>query len=49
MSSTVDKIVVNFLFPTIFPIVGKRNHETIAEVNFKLNANAASIQSNLGE
>ena len=49
MSSTVDKIVENFPFPTILPIVGEPNYETIAQVHFKLNENSASIQSNLGD
>ena len=48
MSSTVDKIVKNFPFYTIFPIVGEPNYETIAKVHFKLNENSASVQSNLG-
>ena len=49
MLSTVDKIVENSQFPTILPIVGKPNYKTISEVHFKLNANSASIQSNIGD
>ena len=47
MLSTFDKIVETFLFPTILPIVGEPNYETITKVNFKLNANSASVRSNL--
>ena len=47
MPSTVDIIVENFPFPTIFPIVGEPNYKTIAEVHFKLNANSSLVQSNL--
>ena len=49
MSSTVDKTVENFPFPTILPIVGEPNYKTIAKVHLKLNANYASVQSNLGD
>ena len=49
MLSTVDKTVENFPFPTIFPIVGEPNYETISKVHFKLNANFASVKSNLGD
>ena len=41
MASTVNKIVENFPFPTISPIVGEPNYKTIAGVHFKLNANSA--------
>ena len=46
---TVNKIVKIFSFPTIFPIVGEPNYETIAEVHFKLNVNFALVQSNFGD
>ena len=49
MSSTVKKIVENFPFPTILPIIGEPNYDTIAKVHFKLSANSASVQSNLGD
>ena len=49
ISSTVDKIVKNFPFPTILPIVGEPNYKAIAKVHFKLNANFASVQSNIGD
>ena len=48
MSSTVNKTVEKFPFPTIFPIVGELNYETIAKVHFKLNAISALVQYNLG-
>ena len=41
------KIVGGFSFPTISPIIGASNYETIAEVHLKLNSNAASILWNL--
>ena len=43
MSSTVNKTVKNFPFPTILPIIGKPNYETIAKVHLKLNANSVSV------
>ena len=48
MSTVIDKIVDSFPFPTIPPIVGTPTYNTIADVNLKLNLNAASVQSNLG-
>jgi hypothetical protein len=44
----IDKIVEGFPHPTIPPIVGIPTYEAIAELNLHLNANAASVQSNLG-
>ena len=48
MPTDIDKIVDGFTFPTIPPIVGTPTYNTIAEVNLKLNSNAAYFQSNLG-
>ena len=48
MPTGINKIVNGFSFPTIPPIVGTPTYKIIAEVNFKLNPNAASVQSNLG-
>ena len=48
MPTALDMIVDGFPFPTIPPIVGTQTYNTIAKVNFKLNSNAASVQSNLG-
>ena len=48
MPSTIDNILDGFPFPTIAPIVGLPNFETISELHMKLNSNGASVQSNLG-
>ena len=47
-ASTAEKIVESFPHPTILPIIGQPNYETIAEVHLKLNANAASVHSHRG-
>jgi hypothetical protein len=49
MPTSIDKIVDGFPHPTIAPIIGTPTYESIAELNFQLNANAASVQSNLGD
>jgi hypothetical protein len=38
-----------FPHPTITPVIGIPTYESIAEINLKLNANAASVHSNLGD
>ena len=43
-----QKIVDGFPFPTIDPIIGTPDYESIADIHLKLNSNAASVQSNLG-
>ena len=48
MPTTIDKIVDGFPFPKIPPIVETPTYNTIAEINLKLNSNAASVQFNLG-
>ena len=48
MSSLTKKIVDGFLFPTIDPITGTPDYERIADIQLKLNSNAASVQSNFG-
>ena len=48
MTTTIEKIVDGFPFPTIPPIAGTPTYNTISEVNFKLNSNSASVQSNFG-
>ena len=48
MPTAINNILYGFPFSTISPTVEAPNYETIAEVNLKLNSNAASIQSNLG-
>jgi hypothetical protein len=48
-SSYTGNPIEGFPHPTISPILGILNYETIAEVNLQLNANAASVHSNLGD
>ena len=48
MPSVVDSIVDGFPFPTVQPIIGEPNYESIAALHLQLNANAASVQSHLG-
>ena len=49
MPSNVNNIVSGFPHPLIPSHIGIPTYATIAEVNLKLNANAASVQSNLGD
>jgi hypothetical protein len=49
MPSDVDHITDGFPHPTVMPITGVPTYESIAELNLQLNANAASVQSNLGD
>ena len=42
------KIVDGFPFPTINPIIGTPDYESIAEIHLKLNSNDVSVHSNLG-
>ena len=48
MPSLIDKIVDRFSFPTIDPIIGTPDYESIADIQLKLNLNATSVQSNYG-
>jgi hypothetical protein len=48
MPSLVDSIVEGFPFPSVHPIVGEPHYESIAALHQQLNANAASVQSHLG-
>ena len=48
MQLTPDRIIESFPHPTIMPIVGQPTYETLAEIHLKLNTNAASVQSHLG-
>ena len=48
MPSALEKIVESFPHPTVSQIVGHPSYETIAELQLKLNTNAASIYSHLG-
>jgi hypothetical protein len=49
MATDVEKVVDGFPHPTIAPIVGVPTYESINALNLQLNANAASVQSNLGD
>ena len=49
MLSALDKVVELFPHPTVQPIVGQPSYETIAELELKLNTNAASVHSNRGD
>ena len=46
--TSIDKIIEGFPYPTLPKINGEPTYATIAEVHQKLNANAASVHSNLG-
>jgi len=46
--ASINKIVGIFPHPIITPIIGKPTYETICPVHLFLNANAASVQSHLG-
>ena len=46
--SIAEIILENFPHPTIAPIMGQPNYETLAEVYLKLNTNSASIHENRG-
>ena len=46
--SSIEKIVDRFSFPTIDPIIGTPDYESIADIHLKLDSNSASVQSNLG-
>ena len=48
MSSSIKEIVDGLLFPTIDPIVGIPDYESIVDIHLKLNSNAASVQSSFG-
>ena len=48
VATAIHKLVNNFPHPNLSPIVGQPNYETLAQLHLKLNSNAASIHSNLG-
>ena len=48
MPAPVDRIVDGFPHPTINPVLVMPTFATIADTNLQLNANAASVHSNLG-
>ena len=48
MTSAVDKVKDSFPFLSVEPIIGQPTYDSIRELNKKLNANAASVYSHLG-
>ena len=48
MPTLIESVVEGFPFPTVHPIVGEPNYESIAALHQQLNANAASVPSHLG-
>jgi hypothetical protein len=48
MPTETDKVIDGFPHPSILPITGTPDYPSIAELQLELNANAASVQSNLG-
>ena len=49
MPSVIETIVDTFPYPSVPPIERLPTYSTIKELHLKLNANAASVQSNLGD
>jgi hypothetical protein len=47
--TSLDHIISGFPHPSIPPIIGTPTYETLANLQLHLNANAASVQSNLGD
>ena len=48
MTSSIDKTVENFPYPTLTPIAGVPDYEILAEFHMQSNCNLPSIQYNLG-
>ena len=48
MASSVENIVENFPYPTLTPITGVPDFETLSELHTQANSNSSSIQFNLG-
>jgi hypothetical protein len=48
MPTLMKSAVEGFPFPTVHPIIGEPNYESIATLHQQLNANAASVPSHLG-
>ena len=48
MPSSIENIVDEFTFPTIDPIIGTPDYESIADIHLKLSSNSALFQFNLG-
>ena len=49
MASSTEKIRDNFPFLSVEPIVGEPTYDTIKALHQKLNTNAASVHSHLGD
>ena len=45
----INKITAGFPHPTVDPIIGLPSYETIKDLQVQLNANTASIFSNIGD
>ena len=48
MTSSLNKIIESFPHPTILKIVGQPTYETLAEIHLKINTNATSVHSHIG-
>ena len=48
MPSSIEKIVDGFSFPTIDPIIGTPDYESIEDIHLKLNSDSAAMHSNIG-
>jgi hypothetical protein len=48
MTTAINKLVNNFPYPSIPPIIGQPLFQTLVQLHLQLNSNAASIHSNLG-
>ena len=48
MTSSIEKMVESFPYPTLTPIAGIPDYESLAELHTQANCNSSSIQSNLG-
>ena len=46
--SSIEKMVKSFPYPTITPVAGVPDYESLAELHTQSNCNSSSIQSNLG-
>ena len=46
--TTIDNIMDRFLYPTVPPIIGQPEFESISEIHLQLNAKAVSVQSHIG-
>ena len=49
MPFDIDKTTAGFPHPTVDPIIGLPNYQSIKEMHVKLNANAASVYTNFGD